>query len=296
MSDAILNKFVASGTAAERAAFTPDPPTPAAGPDHGYLWFETDTDSLYAWDESLSTPDWVLISTGGGGISQLTGDVTAGPGTGSQAATIPNDTVTNAKAANMAQSTIKGRAAGAGTGDPTDLTPDQASAVLDGASDPFVRTSAAGGGNVSGPGGSPATTDNAVPRWNGTTGDQLDDTGVTIDDNDILTANGVHIPLHDAGNSGTSKTINWNDGNEQLCTLTGNVTFTLSNPRDGGRYVLVLASGAGGFTVTWPAAVKWPDGSAPTITATASRYDLITLMYLSGAAIYLASINQNYSA
>jgi hypothetical protein len=81
-------------------------------------------------------------ATGGTGLNELTGDVTAGPGTGAQAATIANDAVTNAKAANMVQATLKGRAAGAGTGDPTDLTPDQASSVLDTATDPFARTSA----------------------------------------------------------------------------------------------------------------------------------------------------------
>lgn len=84
---------------------------------------------------------------GGGGISALTGDVTAS-GTGSVAATIASDAVTNAKAANMAQSTIKGRAAAAGTGDPTDLTPNETSTVLDGATDPFLRTSAAGSSGI----------------------------------------------------------------------------------------------------------------------------------------------------
>lgn len=59
---------------------------------------------------------------------QLTGDVT-GSGTGSFAATIANDAVTNAKAANMANSTIKGRYTG-GTGDPEDLTAAQARAVI----------------------------------------------------------------------------------------------------------------------------------------------------------------------
>lgn len=58
----------------------------------------------------------------------LTGDVT-GSGTGSFAATIPNDTVTNAKAANMATATIKGRAT-AGTGDPEDLTATQVKTLL----------------------------------------------------------------------------------------------------------------------------------------------------------------------
>jgi hypothetical protein len=59
----------------------------------------------------------------------LTGDVT-GTGTGSFAATIANDAVTNAKLANVATATLKGRAT-AGTGDPEDLTGTQATALLD---------------------------------------------------------------------------------------------------------------------------------------------------------------------
>lgn len=43
---------------------------------------------------------------------------------------IADDAVTNAKAANMAEATIKGRAAGAGTGDPTDLTVAQVATAL----------------------------------------------------------------------------------------------------------------------------------------------------------------------
>jgi hypothetical protein len=121
--------------------------------------------------------------------------------------------------------------------------------------------------------------------------------GAAADSSAVLKAVGqIWSPLVDDGNSGTTDTIDWDAGNEHLSTLTGNVTYTFSNPKDGGRYVLVIATGAGGFTVTWPAAVKWAAGSTPTITATASRYDLVTLIYLSGAGIYLASINQNYSA
>ena len=53
-----------------------------------------------------------------------TGDVT-----GATALTIANDAVTNAKAANMAQDTLKGRVS-SGTGDPEDLTPTQARTLL----------------------------------------------------------------------------------------------------------------------------------------------------------------------
>ncbi|WP_413582543.1 beta strand repeat-containing protein [Bdellovibrio sp. HCB288] len=60
------------------------------------------------------------ISTGGGTISALTGDVTAS-GTGSVAATIANSAVTNAKMANMAANTLKGNNTGSAAA-PTDIT------------------------------------------------------------------------------------------------------------------------------------------------------------------------------
>lgn len=63
--------------------------------------------------------------------------------------TIAADSITNTELANMAQATIKGRASGAGTGDPTDLTANQVSTILDAATDPFVRTSDLPGAGVS---------------------------------------------------------------------------------------------------------------------------------------------------
>lgn len=67
------------------------------------------------------------VGGNGSGITTLTGDVTAGPGSGPQAATISAAAVTNAKLANMAAATIKGSVAG---GVPADLTATQANAVL----------------------------------------------------------------------------------------------------------------------------------------------------------------------
>src|SRR5882672_4959650 len=54
--------------------------------------------------------------SGGSGITQLSGDVTAGPGSGTQTATIPNDTVTFAKMQNITTNRLLGRST-AGTGD-----------------------------------------------------------------------------------------------------------------------------------------------------------------------------------
>lgn len=63
MTDSTLNRFVSSGTAAERAAFTPDPPTPASGPDPAYIWIENDTGDVYMWDPVNAS--WTQVNVGG---------------------------------------------------------------------------------------------------------------------------------------------------------------------------------------------------------------------------------------
>lgn len=72
------------------------------------------------------------------GTQTVTGNKTfSGTVTISGTFTMPNDTVTNAKLANMAEATVKGRADGAGTGDPVDLTATQLLTIIktvDGAS------------------------------------------------------------------------------------------------------------------------------------------------------------------
>lgn len=64
------------------------------------------------------------------GIDQLTGDVTAGPGPGSVAATIAAGAVTNAKMANMANDTVKANISG-GAAPPSDVS---FSSLVDGVS------------------------------------------------------------------------------------------------------------------------------------------------------------------
>jgi hypothetical protein len=98
LADVTLNKFVGAGTDAEMAAFTPDPPSPATAPDNGYVFWNTTDQVLYAWD--VGTAAWVAVTGGGAGITQLTGDGTAGPGAGSQVLTIAANAVTTAKILN----------------------------------------------------------------------------------------------------------------------------------------------------------------------------------------------------
>lgn len=105
----------------------------SGGPSFGVVTGNTGTATADAATDSIAITGTGVISTAAGDNPEtlvitsaaLTGDVT----TVGAAATIPNNTVTNAKAADMATATIKGRTT-AGTGDPEDLTPTQAKGVL----------------------------------------------------------------------------------------------------------------------------------------------------------------------
>ena len=104
--------------------------------------------------------------------------------------------------------------------------------------------------------------------------------GQAADSSAVMASTGQYFSTkYAAGNTSTALTINWDNGNVQACTATGNVTFTFSNPKSGGRYMLIITQDAtGSRTYTWPAAVKWSGGTTPTGSA-ASKIDVITFAY-----------------
>lgn len=62
-------------------------------------------------------------------------------------------------------------------------------------------------------------------------------------------------------------------------TMTGNCTFTFPAPAAGGQFTLfLLQDGTGSRTAVWPATVRWAGGTAPTLTTTAARTDVITFV------------------
>jgi len=77
------------------------------------------------------------------------------------------------------------------------------------------------------------------------------------------------------GNSGTSKTIDLTTGTFQTVTMTGNCTFTMPSAVAGKSFILLVSTGAGSFTGAFTS-VKWPGNTAPTLTATASRWDMLS--------------------
>jgi len=72
-----------------------------------------------------------------------------------------------------------------------------------------------------------------------------------------------------------------------VLTLTANCTFTFPTAAAGKSFMLVLKQDAtGSRTATWPGNVKWPGGTAPTLTTTASKADVISFICADGANWY----------
>ena len=83
------------------------------------------------------------------------------------------------------------------------------------------------------------------------------------------------------GDSGNSITIDWGNGQKQSITLTGApCTFTFTAPAGCGNFLLKVTQGTGGSkTATWPGTVKWPGGTAPTLSTTAADIDIVSFFY-----------------
>lgn len=93
------------------------------------------------------------------------------------------------------------------------------------------------------------------------------------------------------GNSSTTQTISLSNGTVQTVTLTANCTFTMPSAASSKSFILMVKSGAGGFTATF-SSVKFTGNTAPTITTTASRMDILT--FTSDGTNWYGNYAQNY--
>ena len=132
---------------------------------------------------------------------------------------------------------------------------------------------------------STATLGNATITLGGTTSSvgNLAVANVTVTD---YTESQVNI-----GNSSTTQTIALSNGTVQTVTLTANCTFTMPTVAAGKSFLVLIKSGAGNFTGTFTG-VKWPGNTAPTITNTASRMDIIA--FSSDGTNWYGTASQNY--
>ena len=123
------------------------------------------------------------------------------------------------------------------------------------------------------------------------------ETSFTIDTNKVAKFEGQVVSLLSTNNAptGTTQTINWNSGNSQTMALgsaTGNVALTFTNPVAGATYFLRIVQGTTPRQISFSTIVKFPGGTAPTLTATANAVDTIVIFY--DGVSYFGNYSLNY--
>ena len=89
-------------------------------------------------------------------------------------------------------------------------------------------------------------------------------------------AGGAVVTTENSLSDGATIAIDWTQGNQQLVTLGGNRTITFSSYIPGQTLRLVVCQdGTGSRTLSWPSAVLWSGGTAPTLTTTANKCDAL---------------------
>lgn len=104
-----------------------------------------------------------------------------------------------------------------------------------------------------------------------------------------------------SNSDGATITFDLSAGAIHTVTLGGNRTLALSNATTGQSFIIILKQdGTGSRTVTWftspgagTPAIKWANATAPTLTTTASRYDIFAFLY-DGADLFGSIVGQNY--
>ena len=106
---------------------------------------------------------------------------------------------------------------------------------------------------------------------------------------------------NDFGNTGTTPSLDLADGQFIKATLNANAVFTFGfgtgRSDEAMQFTLHLVNdGVAGRSITWPATVKWPNGSVPIRTTTAGRADVYTFYTYNGGSTWYGILSiYNYA-
>jgi hypothetical protein len=130
-----------------------------------------------------------------------------------------------------------------------------------------------------------------IPQWNGSTWTATQvlvspELTTTIYSNGSYRANAVAVSALD---------INMSLGNYFTKSISANSTFTFSNTPSSRAFSFTLRlTVSGSRTVTWPSSVRWPNNSAPSLTA--DRTHLFMFATDNGGSTWRGAALTNYTA
>ena len=129
------------------------------------------------------------------------------------------------------------------------------------------------------------------------------DTIVNLGSTQTLTAKTLTNPtitnyvetLQAVGTVGSASTLALTNGTVLTATLTASTpcTFTMPTATAGKSFILILTQAATGMTTATFTGVKYPGGTAPTITATASAVD--TLSFVANGSVWYGTFAQAFA-
>lgn len=124
--------------------------------------------------------------------------------------------------------------------------------------------------------------------------------GIDINGGQLLDAEILDFSLEAQVVSGiASTTINYEDGSYVTLNLTANITtLTLSNPPASGKFGtfrIKIVQDSTPRTITWPASVQWPGGTAPTLSTGSGAIDFVDLWTDDGGTTWYGAFNANWS-
>ncbi|MGE4169664.1 MAG: hypothetical protein AB7F28_02980 [Candidatus Margulisiibacteriota bacterium] len=118
----------------------------------------------------------------------------------------------------------------------------------------------------------------SIPTSNSTTSNIALITNNLVVTGNLVAQKGVYITQQD---NGSSAAIDWTSSTRQKITLaTTNPTFTFTAPPQPGMLMLIVYySASSSLSPSWPANVKWPSGTVPTLSGTIGKNDIIQFYY-----------------
>ena len=131
---------------------------------------------------------------------------------------------------------------------------------------------------------------NRIPTYVDATSEKISE----VPAGDFLSIEGSGLAEGYTALTGATPTVSLSAGGSFSLTLSANTTLGFADAPATGSAGFSLkvtqdASGSG-FTVTWPASVKWPGGAAPALTATANKADVFVFTTDDGGTSFVGLV------
>ena len=118
-------------------------------------------------------------------------------------------------------------------------------------------------------------------------------TASSLNSSGDITAKRYKLTMPSAITAASTTNIDLSTGNVFTINLGSNITtLNLTNPAIGTYLIKLVQDATGARTISFPAAWKWAGGIAPTLTTTANKLDIVTLVY--DGTTYYATIVKNF--